>query len=174
MSTTQTIIKPKVRAESQYVTMTSPVVPAYALVLLETKPEPTPHRNTPKQALQERPEWTDREFREAYADASIEEGLAWQIRANREGRHMTQKELGEAIGTTQTGIHRFEDPEYGKHSLDTLVKLAHAFDCALSVRFVPYSQLAIESEDLSPEALYATPYEVEAELFGISQYAVGE
>lgn len=100
-------------------------------------------------------------------DASIEEGLAWQIRANREGRNMTQKTLGEAIGSTQTGIHRFEDPEYGRHSLDTLMKLAHAFDCALSVRFVPYSLLALESEDLSPEALYAAPYEVEAKIYGI-------
>ncbi|MFP3643375.1 helix-turn-helix domain-containing protein [Paraburkholderia sp. SIMBA_054] len=171
MSTIQTIIERKAQTGSQYVTMTSPTVPAYALVLLETKPELTPHEKTPKQALQARPEWAEREFREAYMSASIEEGLAWQIRANREGRHLTQKQLGESIGTTQTGIHRFEDPEYGKHSIDTLVKIAHAFDCALSVRFVPYSQLAVESEDLSPEALYATPYEVEAKLFGTAPHS---
>lgn len=80
---------------------------------------------------------------------------------------MTQQQLGEAIGSTQTGIHRFEDPEYGKHSLETLMRLAHAFDCALSVRFVSYSTLALESDDLSPAALYAKPYHVEATQFRI-------
>ncbi|HEV2612511.1 MAG TPA: helix-turn-helix transcriptional regulator [Noviherbaspirillum sp.] len=94
-------------------------------------------------------------------DASIEEGVAWQIKANRQKREMSQEELGRLIGTTQSGISRAEDPEYGKHSLETLVKMAHAFDCALSVRFIPYSKLAEESQDLSPAALYAPSFEEE-------------
>jgi len=29
------------------------------------------------------------------------------------------------------------------------------------VKFIPYSQLAIESEDLSPQALFAAPFDAE-------------
>ena len=53
---------------------------------------------------------------------------------------------------------RLEDTEYGKHSIDTLVKIANAFDCALFVKLIPYSRLAAENDDLSPDALYASPY----------------
>jgi hypothetical protein len=30
--------------------------------------------------------WHDREFREAYAEAAVEQGIAWQVRVNRESR----------------------------------------------------------------------------------------
>uniref|UniRef100_UPI003F504A12 helix-turn-helix domain-containing protein n=1 Tax=Caballeronia sp. LjRoot34 TaxID=3342325 RepID=UPI003F504A12 len=157
-------IEPTANRLSQYVITTSLTEPAHASTIV-VEVRGWEHQRTylhPQEALKSRPEWAEKEFRQGYMEASIEEGLAWQIRANREHRGVTQQALGEAIGTSQAGISRFEDPEYGKHSLDTLVKIANAFDCALSVRFVPYSQLALESEDLSPEALYATPFEVEA------------
>jgi transcriptional regulator with XRE-family HTH domain len=169
MSTIHTPIVPTHEQENLYVIRTSPDALNHVSVVW-TPDEATADREikTPQQALRERPEWADPEYRRGYMDASIEEGLAWQIRANREQRKLTQGELGAIIGTTQSGIHRFEDPEYGKHSIETLVKLAHAFDCALSVKFVPYSQLALESEDLSPEALHAESYEVEARQAGVA------
>lgn len=108
--------------------------------------------------LATRPEWADMEYRQAYLVASIEQGIAWQIKVNRQKRGLSQEELGELIGTTQSGVSRLEDPEYGNHSLESLVKLAHAFDCALSIKFVSYSRLAAESEDLSAEALYAKSF----------------
>lgn len=107
------------------------------------------------------PEWQDQEYRHAYLSASIEQGLAWQIRANRQARKLTQQQLAEALGTQQSAISRLEDPEYGAHSIETLISIANIFDCALSVRFIPYSTLSRESEDLSPEALYADPYSEE-------------
>lgn len=76
-------------------------------------------------------------------------------------RKMSQQDLADQIGTLQSSISRMEDPDYGRHSLDTLVKVANAFDCALLVKLIPYSVLAQESEDLSPAALYAAPYSVE-------------
>lgn len=106
-------------------------------------------------------EWSEEEYREAYMLASIEQGVAWQIRVNREGRDLSQTQLAQLIGTRQSSISRWEDPEYGNHTIPTLVKLANAFKCALSVKFIPYSQLAIESEDLSPRALFAAPFDAE-------------
>jgi transcriptional regulator with XRE-family HTH domain len=107
------------------------------------------------------PKWSNPQYRRAYAVASIEQGLAWQIRVNRQVRGLSQAELAAAIGTKQSAISRLEDPSYGSHSLDTLIAIADVFDCALSVRFVPYSELARQSEDLSPEALIVEPFAVE-------------
>lgn len=96
-------------------------------------------------------------------EAAIEQGVAWQIRLNREMRGMTQEKLAEAIGSGQSAISRLEDPSYGAQSLESLVKVANAFDCALSVKFVSYSQLAYDSECLSPAAQYAASYYEEVE-----------
>jgi len=112
-------------------------------------------------ALSNKPEWKKPEFRQAYAEAAVEQGVAWQIRANREARGLSQTQLGEKIGTHQSAISRLEDPEHGGHTLPTLLKLAHAFDCALSVKFIPYSQLAWDANHLTPAHLYAAPYSEE-------------
>jgi transcriptional regulator with XRE-family HTH domain len=82
-------------------------------------------------------------------EASVEQGIAWQIRANRQSRGLTQAQLATEMNTTQSAISRLEDPEYGCHSLESLTKIAHIFDCALSVRLISYAQLAKDSEDLS-------------------------
>ncbi|HXA48566.1 MAG TPA: helix-turn-helix transcriptional regulator [Burkholderiaceae bacterium] len=100
-------------------------------------------------------------------EASIEQGVAWQIRINRKKRNLSQDDLAELIGTNQSAISRIEDPEYGKHSLDTLVSVANAFDCALSVKFIPYSKLAEDSEDLGADALYAAPFTEECHQQGV-------
>lgn len=98
-------------------------------------------------------------------EAAIEQGIAWQIRVNRKLRGMSQKGLAVALGTQQSAISRIEDPEYGAHSLDTLVQIAKVFDCALMVKFAPYSALAADSERLSETDQYAVPFSLEAEQF---------
>jgi len=113
------------------------------------------------QPLARYPKWRDTDYRRSYVVAAVEQGLAWQIRANRQSRNLTQEELAQKIGTQQSAISRLEDPTYGAHSLDTLLMLAHAFDCALSVRFTSFSRLAEESADLSPLALVAEPFDSE-------------
>ncbi|MGO4764916.1 multiprotein-bridging factor 1 family protein [Cupriavidus sp. 2KB_3] len=116
------------------------------------------HFSTTAQRLSLPMEWDEVEYRQAYLEESIEQGVAWQIRANRQCRGMSQRQLADAIGTQQSAVSRLEDPMSGLPNIETLIKIAHALDCALSVRFISYRQLAIESEDLSPEALYAAPY----------------
>lgn len=113
-------------------------------------------------ALNRRPQWADKEYREAYMEAAIEQGVAWQIKLNRKARNLTQAELASRIGTKQSAVSRFEDPEYGSHSLDTLIEIAKAFDCALSVKFVSYGKLAEEAEQLSEENQIAVPYDIDA------------
>lgn len=108
--------------------------------------------------LRARTDWVSTEFRQGYMEAAAEEGIAWQIRAIRRDRNMTQKQLARLVGTTQSGISRLEDPEYGKHSIDTLIAIANAFDCALSIKFISYAELASNNEDLSPSALVAESF----------------
>lgn len=94
-------------------------------------------------------------------EAAVEQGVAWQIKINRKYRNMSQKTLASAIGTQQSAISRLEDPEYGAYSLETLLDVAKAFDCALLVKFISYSDLAYESENLSEADQYALPYSLE-------------
>ncbi|WP_371130700.1 helix-turn-helix domain-containing protein [Rhodoferax sp.] len=117
------------------------------------------YNKTPVQSmLVKRPKWQDKEYRDAYMEASIEQGIAWQIRINRSLRGITQSDLASAIGTQQSAISRLEDPTYGAHSLETLVNIAKSFDCALSVKFISFSHLAYESEKLGESDLYAATF----------------
>ena len=59
----------------------------------------------------------------------------------REHNELSQTELGSMVGMNQNAIHRLESPDYGKATLTTLKRLAAAFDVALVVRFVPFSQI---------------------------------
>lgn len=110
-----------------------------------------------------KPKWQDREYREAYMEAAVEQGVAWQIRINRSLRKMTQSDLATKIGSTPSGVSRLEDPEYGAHSLETLKQIAKAFDAALSVKFISYGELADDSARLSETDQYAVPYSLEIE-----------
>lgn len=116
-----------------------------------------------KPALLRRPEWEDKEYREAYMEAAIEQGIAWQIRINRKLRGWSQRELASILGTGQSAVSRLEDPSYGKHSLETLLKVANAFDCALTVKMVSFSELAYSSERLDEAQQCAVPYFIERE-----------
>jgi ribosome-binding protein aMBF1 (putative translation factor) len=104
------------------------------------------------------PAWLgSQEDRQAYLESCLQQDVAWQIRLNREARSMSQDDLAQAIGTRQSSIARAEDTTYGRHSLAMLTKIAHAFDCALLVRFVSYAELLDRISDTSAEALTLRP-----------------
>lgn len=111
--------------------------------------------------LQSKPKWKDAEYRHAYMESAVHQTIAWQIRINREHRNLTQQELAQSIGTRQSAISRAEDTEYGNHNLGTLIKIAHALDCALVVNFVSYSELAYQSNRLSKNHLIACGFQEE-------------
>ncbi len=94
-------------------------------------------------------------YRDAYVNQHIKRGLATQIRSMREDRGWTQAELGRRLGRKQPNIARLEDEDYGKYNLQTLQRIASAFDVALVVRFVSFAELVsytsnITSADLAP------------------------
>ena len=102
--------------------------------------------------------WQDKEYRDAYMEASIEQGIAWQIRTNRHLRGITQTDLAEAIDMTQSDISKLEDSNCGAPSLETIVEIAKSFDCALSVKLIPFSHLAYESKKLGEVDLYVASF----------------
>src|SRR5580704_1059997 len=103
---------------------------------------PTPLESTSTtQAKQLLESWKDREYRAAFVRERVRSSVALQIRGLREQRnHMTQKQLGDAIGKAQTWISVLEDPEYGKMSVATLLSLAQAFHTDLEIKFRPFSK----------------------------------
>jgi transcriptional regulator with XRE-family HTH domain len=79
--------------------------------------------------------------------------------STREARHWTQTDLAKEVGMAQSRISLLEDPSYEKFSLTTLKRLASAFDVALIVRFVPFSELAQWSTNITPGLLAPVRFE---------------
>ncbi|MDZ4657445.1 MAG: helix-turn-helix transcriptional regulator [Bythopirellula sp.] len=52
---------------------------------------------------------------------------------------LTQKQLAEAVGTTQSVISQLEDADYEGHSLSMLRRIAKALHLEVEVRLVPES-----------------------------------
>lgn len=103
----------------------------------------------------------NKEYRDAFVMEHIDTGVPFQIRALREqkGREWSQKELGTRTKMAQETISRIEDPNYGKLTLKTLKRLASAFDVALMVRFVSFSELVEWEIHLTPQSLEAINFE---------------
>jgi transcriptional regulator with XRE-family HTH domain len=101
----------------------------------------------------------DKEYRDLFVAEEIATGLPFQIRAMRQARGWSQQELAERLGMTQEGVSRLESLNYGRYTLATLQRLASAFDVALTVRFVPFSELVDWAADLSPADLAVPDYE---------------
>jgi transcriptional regulator with XRE-family HTH domain len=92
-------------------------------------------------------------YRDEFVAAQIDMGIPFQIRAMRERHEMSQQALAELTGMAQARISLLERPGYGRLSLSTLKRLASAFDVALVVRFIPFSQIVDWTVNLSPESL---------------------
>jgi transcriptional regulator with XRE-family HTH domain len=105
---------------------------------------------------------SDKDYRDLFAIEEINTGLPFQIRAMREARGWSQKDLADRAGMTQEGVSRLENPDDGKLTLTTLKRLASAFDVGLAVRFVPFSHLINEAVNCGPEDLAVPDYEHDA------------
>ncbi|MFM0326067.1 helix-turn-helix transcriptional regulator [Caballeronia glebae] len=103
-------------------------------------------------------------YRNAYVKSNVAQGLAFQIKALRISRGLTQSELARLLKLGgQSAVARIEDPSYGKTSVATLLKLGEFFDVALLTKFVSYSRYLVEFEDLSDRALAVESFEHEDE-----------
>jgi transcriptional regulator with XRE-family HTH domain len=103
-------------------------------------------------------EWLDVEYRQEAMEATLFNLIAWQVRVNREERGLTQSELARLMRTKQSAISKLEDPDGGDVQVSTLIKAAHAFDCALILRFVDYQRFADRTANVGPASLFACPF----------------
>lgn len=104
-----------------------------------------------------------KEYREAFVAAHVRNGIAFQLRAMRNGRGWDQKELARVLGNEklQSVVSRYENPDYGRFSVSTLLDLAKAFDVALMVRFAPFSELVNWDSNISTDSLDVPSFDEE-------------
>ena len=119
------------------------------------------HTTSPKEQVIE--SLSDKEYRDLYVEEHISQGLAFQIRAMREDREWTQSELASRTKKVQETISQLENPDYGRYTLHTLQRLASAFDVALSVQFVPFSELVDWTTNLTLRRLAPPSFDEEFE-----------
>jgi DNA-binding XRE family transcriptional regulator len=63
--------------------------------------------------------------------------IAAQIYDLRNKASLTQKQLADLVGTTQSVISRLEDADYRGHTLSLLERIATALHCRVEVRLLP-------------------------------------
>ena len=103
-------------------------------------------------------EFSDKEFRDAYVEARARNYIAYQIKAVREQRGLSQADLADLQGKKQSEISRFEDPEYGRLTTTTLLKIAAALDVTLLIRLCSHEEFLFQTAEMSPEHLHVPPY----------------
>jgi transcriptional regulator with XRE-family HTH domain len=91
---------------------------------------------------------TKKTYRDAFVAVHVSNTVASQIASLRAERKWTQGELAEKSGMRQSRISALEDPNNENFEIKTLERLASAFDVALTVRFVPYSEIALWASNI--------------------------
>lgn len=104
-------------------------------------------------------QFQDEEFRNGYADESLNAYIATQIKVLREQRNLTQAKLAELAGMKQARIAVLENVNYSSWSITTLKRLAEAFRLRLSVKFEEFGDLLTEVETFSRERLEKRSFE---------------
>ena len=71
------------------------------------------------------------------AEERTNRAVARQIYDLRMQHTLTQQQLADRVGTTQSVIARLEDADYEGHSLTMLSRIGMALGCAVSIAFIP-------------------------------------
>ena len=101
-------------------------------------------------------------YRATFVDERVKSSIALLIRALRDQRNeMTQKQLGDALGMAQTWVSKLENPEYGKMTVATLLRLAAALGTDLEVKFRPFSATLHTLPTQGPEYFRVPSFEEE-------------
>ena len=100
-----------------------------------------------------------REYRNAYIGEYLHANIAYQVRALRKQRRWDQKKLAESANMLQPRISAIENPSNSKLNLDTLLRLANAFDVALEIRFAAFSDLLRWGESFSPDTFEVNSFD---------------
>lgn len=101
---------------------------------------------------------SNKELRHAWGKTRLYETLALQIRLNRQERNWSQGELAKKAGISLMSVWRLEHVRLGGWTINTLIKIAAAFDCALIVRFIAWGELIELVLNQSAENLIVKPF----------------
>ena len=104
-------------------------------------------------------EFGDKEYAHAYVEEFSNMAIAAQIKALRDQRGWTQKELAGFSGMKQERISALEDVNYEAWTAKTLNKLARSFDLTLKISFEEFSACISDIDDISTENLKRTSRE---------------
>ena len=99
--------------------------------------------------------FADPDYRTSFLHSRLRTSVAAQVYFIRESRQWTQAELAARAATKQPAISRIEKGEAGLN-VSTLEAIAGAFGVGLSIKFVPYSEVAEEAAFGRPEAYVAS------------------
>lgn len=83
-------------------------------------------------------------YRRAHARHGRRIDLAMLVSQMREAAGLTQAQLADRAGTTQSAIARLEDAEYTAHSLQTIEKIAEACGVKLTLHAERKPRLELE------------------------------
>src|SRR5580692_8808314 len=114
-------------------------------------------------------ELSDKTYRDSYVAAQIRIGLPFQVKALRTARNWSQGELAERAHMVQPRISEIERPGERSLNIDTLLRLASAFDCAVTINFVPFSQLVMNSDSFDPSSFSVPTFQQELDYGSFSQ-----
>jgi transcriptional regulator with XRE-family HTH domain len=93
------------------------------------------------------------DVRSAFVSAQLSTFVSYQIRTLRIQNQLSQEELATLLGTSQSTVARLENIDYGKYSVQTLVKLAKVFDVALVVEFAEFPDFLLRTRNMSEQAM---------------------
>jgi transcriptional regulator with XRE-family HTH domain len=100
----------------------------------------------------------DSDYRKAFVASQINIGIPFQIRALMKARGWRQEQLAQKADMLQPRISGLMTPGKTRPNIDTLRRLAEAFDCGLIVRFAPFSELVRWSREFDPDSFNAPEF----------------
>ena len=115
-------------------------------------------------------ELRDPEYRHTYVEAHTKDTIAFQLRRMRLANEWEQKDVATKLGNPklQPMISRYENPDYGRYSVTSLLELAKVFDVALVVRFAKFGELVRWDLHKTADSLRPVSYANDLELAAMS------
>ena len=95
---------------------------------------------------------SSKQSRHALVSAENRNAIAFELKAMQDDRGWTQTQLADRAGMKQAIISKYMNG-YDNYSLTTLRRLGEAFDVALLVTYVPFSEFASRIADRSYESI---------------------
>ncbi len=89
-------------------------------------------------------EFKDTKFKKSFYQGLEKTRIAVEITSARERRGLSQKQLANLVGSSQSAIARLENPDYDAYSIKTLRKIAEALDLELIVSLQDRAEVLAE------------------------------